>query len=255
MSSFGQRDVATIARGIQVSADGQPEMKANGVTVDWSTVAAVGADVTLIDETEILNGEKYLRYGQVLCEISTAEQQTVDLSPGSDPTGGTWEMTILGETILAIPYNVSAAVLQESIRSLNVAGASQVTVTKSGFVYTITFPGHLGNVAVITADGTGMDTATAITIATVTAGIAGGGKYGPYDDGASDGRQTLTPGKCFVLNRTVKEDDLKSDHPPVLFGGRVWKERLLATSGTHTLAAGPTYTELFAVLPRLQFQE
>jgi hypothetical protein len=37
-----------------------------------------------------------------------------------------------------------------------------------------------------------------------------------------------------------------------MFGGAVFKARLKATAGTHSLANGPTYTELLAALPRLQ---
>jgi hypothetical protein len=152
MSTFGQTTLATIGRTPKVTADGCPEMKVAGVTIDWSTVAAVaGADVVLSDGLTVYIGEKYLRYGQVLCRI----------------------------------------------------------------------------------------TATS--------------KYGPYDFAAVDGRQLLAPGECFVLNETVKENDRASDHPPVLCGGKVWKDRLIATAGTHSLANGPTYTELLTAIPRLQF--
>jgi hypothetical protein len=152
MSTFGQTTLATIGRTPKVTADGCPEMKAAGVTIDWSVVAAVsGADVVLSDGLTVYIGEKYLRYGQILTKITAS------------------------------------------------------------------------------------------------------GKYSVYDFAAVDGRQTLTPGECFVLNETVKENDRASDHPPVLFGGLIWKDRLIATAGTHSLANGPTYTELLAVLPRLQF--
>jgi len=83
--------------------------------------------------------------------------------------------------------------------------------------------------------------------------VSATGKYAPYDFAASNGQETCRAGECFVLNSTVKENDMKSDHAGVaIYGGPVWKARLKATAGTHSLANGPTYTELLAALPRLQ---
>jgi hypothetical protein len=152
MATFGRNVFETVGKSIQVTADGRPEMKVAGVSVDWSVVAAVaGSDVTWLDGVTIKVGEKGLRYGQVLTRITAS------------------------------------------------------------------------------------------------------GKYGPYDFAAADGRQTLTPGDCYVVNESFREDEAASDHPPVLYGGHVFKGRLIATAGTHSLTNGPTYTELLAVLPRLQF--
>jgi hypothetical protein len=152
MATFGRTIFETVGKSIQVTADGRPEMKTAGVSVDWSTVAAItGTDVTWLDGVVVKVGEKGLRYGQVLCKITAS------------------------------------------------------------------------------------------------------GKYGPYDPAAADGRQTLAPGDVYIVNESFREDEAASDHPPVLYGGVVWKNRLIATAGTHSLAAGPTYTELLAVLPRLQF--
>lgn len=154
MATFGRTIFENVGRSIQVTADGRPEMKQGGVSVDWATVAAVtGSDQTYLDGVIVKVGEKALRYGQVL---------------------------------------------------------TQITATK---------------------------------------------KYGPYDFAAADGRQTLTPGACFVVNETFREDEAASDHPPVLYGGLVFKGRLIATAGVHSLAAGPTYTELLAALPRLQLAD
>jgi hypothetical protein len=153
MATFGQTTLATIGRTPKVSVDGSPEPKTGGITIDWSTVAAVaGSDVTLSDGFVIYVGEKYLRYGQIMTKITASQ------------------------------------------------------------------------------------------------------KYGPYDFAAADGRQTLNKGECYILNETVKENDRASDHAGVaIFGGQIWKDRLIATSGVHSLAAGPTYTELEAVLPRMQY--
>jgi hypothetical protein len=150
--SFGRHSIDTAGRSIQVSADGRPEMKIGGLTVDWATVAAItGSDVTYLDGVTVKVGEKALRYGQVLCLI----------------------------------------------------------------------------------------TAT--------------GLYGPYDFAATDGRQTPARGSTFIVNETTREDETESNHPPVLSGGTVFRDRIIqAGTGTHSLAAGPTLAELLAVMPRLE---
>ena len=263
--TYGRQVLTKTGRDVMVLADLQDaQFKVGGITVDWSLVAAAGSDTTLIDQTLIKSGEKYFRFGQTLCKVTQSEVQTVDLSGDDDPTGGTWGLTVFGEPLTGLAWNISAADLQTAIRALNNDYARRVTVSKTGFVYTLTFPTDAGNVAAVVGDTTGLtggggDT-FAINVATTASGAATGGKYGPYDPTATDGRQTLTPGNCFVLNRTVKENGFSSiinvsetDHPQVFDGGTAWKDRLLMTTGTHSLAAGPTETEFRAAFPRIGF--
>lgn len=73
MATFGRSIVDTAGRSIQVTADGKPEMKAGGVTIDWSTVTAVsGSDATYLDGVVVPVGSKALRYGQVLVPITAS---------------------------------------------------------------------------------------------------------------------------------------------------------------------------------------
>jgi hypothetical protein len=73
MSTFGQSTVETTGRTIQVTADGRPEFKHAGLTVDWATVTAIsGSDVTYLDGVTVKVGEKALRYGQVLVPITAS---------------------------------------------------------------------------------------------------------------------------------------------------------------------------------------
>lgn len=149
-NTYGFSVLEQTGRSIQVTADGFPELKHAGLTIDWTTIAAVaGADLTLLDGVVVKIGEKHIRYGQVLTKITASA------------------------------------------------------------------------------------------------------KYGPFDPAAVDGRQTLTRGECYIANETIKEDELASDHPPVLEGGRCFLDRILATSGAASLAAGPTITNLLAAFPRL----
>ena len=81
-NSIGETTLFTVTTGrsVQVSADGSQKFKAGGVTVDWATVPAVGANattyytrdvvangmVTFEDNVQVLTGEKVLRYGSIL---------------------------------------------------------------------------------------------------------------------------------------------------------------------------------------------
>lgn len=149
---FGRVPLGTVGSSVTVSADGSPMAKIGGITIDWSTVAAVtGSDVTLNDGMVVKVGEKYLRYGQVVTKITAS------------------------------------------------------------------------------------------------------GQYGPYDPAAADGRQTLTVGEAFILNRTALEAEPADQHPEAIYGGRAWLARIIQVgTGTASLAAGPTLANLKATFPQLQ---
>lgn len=86
---------------------------------------------------------------------------------------------------------------------------------------------------------------------------ANSGQWGPYDVADSTtGRGTLRVGEVCIVNETVMMSDASpaSNHPAVLVGGQVWYDRIIATTGTHSLAAGPTFTELQVAMPALVFK-
>jgi hypothetical protein len=152
LGTYGRTSVAGAGTSVEVSADGAPEAKTGGVTIDWATVAAVaGADVTWNDGVTVKIGEKGLRYGQVITKITAS------------------------------------------------------------------------------------------------------GKYGPYDPAAVDGRQTLTKGEAYILNRSALQLEPKDEHPEAIFGGRVFWDRIINSGGgAASLAAGPTEANVLATFPRLQ---
>jgi hypothetical protein len=159
MSTFGRQILTPTGRSVQVFADlNDADFKVGGVTIDWATVTAAASASTLIDDTPIAVGDKYLRYGQILTKITAS------------------------------------------------------------------------------------------------------GKFGPYDPAASDGRQTLARGDCFILNETVKMagyipalNNKATDHPQVGDGGLVWKARILAIVGTASLAAGPTFANFETAFPDVSY--
>jgi hypothetical protein len=86
-----------------------------------------------------------------------------------DATGGTFTVTVNGQTTSAVAENASAATLQTALEALSNVAPGDVTVTGSaGGPYTITWAAALANTNItITADGTsltgGASTATMTT--------------------------------------------------------------------------------------------
>jgi hypothetical protein len=96
---YSARD--TMGLGTPASADGVPQYKVGGVTIDWDTVPANGSLATLDDGSTIPADEKYLPYGTVLGRITASgkygpwEDAAVD---GRD-TSARGEVYILNHTV------------------------------------------------------------------------------------------------------------------------------------------------------------
>jgi hypothetical protein len=245
MSTYGRQSLVATGRPVMVAAGESRDIrwKTGGVTIDWSLVAAVsGAALTLLDDTVVAIGQKFLRFGQILCRVRMVEVQSVTLTSA---TGGTF--TLAGS--VAIAYNAAAATVQAALETI--FGAGLVTVSGSaGGPYTVTFDKSLGNVATMAVVDSTTGSGHSVVAANVSEGSASADKYGPYDPAATDGRQLLVRGDAYILNQTVLENGLipglgggTSDNPAVLEGGYIWKARVLMTTGTHSLAAGPTVAE------------
>ncbi|HEY6021099.1 MAG TPA: hypothetical protein VIY48_14685, partial [Candidatus Paceibacterota bacterium] len=215
----------------------------------------------------------YLRYGQILTIANTAEVQTWTWTGGPTSGGAILRMPAYGAfpacDTASIAYNATAAQFETALQALENIGTNGVTVTRSGagtagdpYIYTCTFARQLGNLPQMTkvSHTFGGGTSPDATPGTTTAGT-GSGKYGPYDSAASDGRQTLTRGFCFVLNETVVQEAIlgwgapNADNPGVFDGGLVWRDRLLITPTTHGLAVGPTIAEFETAFPNIRYAD
>lgn len=120
----------------------------------------------------------------------TNEVQTVTITGA--PTGGTFTLTLGGQTTAGIAFNAAASAVQTALQALSTVGANNATVTgAAGGPYTVTFVGALAgtNVAQMTASGASLTggTTPGVTVATGTAGVAGapnvavaGSAGGPY---------------------------------------------------------------------------
>ena len=102
----------------------------------------------------------------------TSEVQTVTVT--GTPTGGTFTLTYAGSTTVPIAYNAAATVVQAALRGLPNLNSGDVSVTGSaGGPYTVTFAADLGNVALMTADGSGLTGGTDpdVTVVQTTPGV------------------------------------------------------------------------------------
>lgn len=222
-----------------------------GVVIDWSLVAAAGADIPDPDGSTRKAGTKSLRYGQVICQVTSGEVNTLTITA----SGGTYTLTVGGQTTSALAFNANAATIQAALVALSTVGPGNVTVTGSG-PFTYTFAPGLGDV-VITV-GTGSLTGGTATLATTTSGDSTK-KWGPHDPAATDGRQTLSRGRCAIVEQTLFEKDqlgldlTDSTLKGALEGGTFWRKRLIATTGSASLANGPTFTNLEAAFPMLRY--
>lgn len=271
---FG-RTIITTSRinPTRVSADNNPRYKPGGVTLDLTTIpAASGSDITLPDGSLVAAGAQFLRYGQVLCKMGTAEVQTVTIT--GTPTGGTFTLTLptvgldLAQTTAAIAFNATAAAVQAALnllpRLLSAGGVAVTGGALPGAAVTITFPAVMGNAPQLTSTNSLTGGASpAIAHATTTAGLAGNGKFGPYDPAATDGRQLLTRGDSFILNETWVYNPAGASFAGlggtdtiggVFEAGLVYFDRLLQSGAVaHTLALGPTKAELETLFPNLAY--
>jgi hypothetical protein len=234
------------------------DWKPGGITIDWSLITAVTADTTLADGTVIPNGQKGIEFGTILCDVGIAETEVLTITA----TSGTYTISGNGNTTAALAYNASSATVQTAIRGLGGAYANVNLTGAAGGPYTITFERGTGNVANLTT--TVIDLAGGAATAVVTTGTAGAGTglFAAYDSAATDGRQTLSRGHCFILNETILQTGamglvgFPSDHPAVFAGGLVWKARLkIGGVNPATLGTGnqPSVSAFETAFPDIQY--
>lgn len=203
----------------------------------------MSTDISLVTTTYQVDNKQWLlsRHGTdhtpnvtldiaLFTEADADEVQTVTIT--GSPTGGTFTLTYSGQTTAGIAYNAAASAVQSALVALSNIGSGDVIVTGSaGGPYTVTFGGALAdqNVAQMTASGAGLTggTSPSVSVSTSTAGVKGHypngyipsgcaigkvtatGLYGPYDNSANDGRETLY-GHTFAPVTVVRANGSKA---------------------------------------------
>jgi hypothetical protein len=273
-NTFGRSSLGGVGRSMQLLANQQTaRFKPGGITLDWGTVATnnTGSNIVWDDGVIVEPGSQGLRFGQCLCRISAAEVQTVTFvgtpSSGNFVVWGQNPFTGVGQNY-SLPYNPTTAQFQTAMDTIFGAGNTVVGGTTGTGPFTITTAGALafssmpllafdvtndGGTGGYNGQGAGAGLNAGVTVgATISAG-ANSGMYGPYDTAATDGRQTLARGSFYWLNESVIVGDTLSNHPGVIEGGLVWKDRLIATTGTHSLILGPTFAEFEPLMPGINY--
>lgn len=100
----------------RLSADGNPQVKAGGVTIDWTTVAATGTAVTTLgDGSTVAPATKYLRYGQPITKITDTSSASVGMFGPYNPSATDGRQTLTkGEVFL----------LDETVLQYGIAGST-----------------------------------------------------------------------------------------------------------------------------------
>lgn len=115
---------------------------------------------------------EFVQGGAVYLSAGTSEVQTGTITGG--PTGGTFTLTYAAQTTTNIPYNAIGSTVQTALEALSNLAPGDVVVTGgAGGPYVATFAASLGNVVLMTADGTLLTggTAPAIAVVTTTPGV------------------------------------------------------------------------------------
>lgn len=153
----------------------------------------------------------------------TGEVQKITVSAGTDP----FTVTLRGTPTDSIAHDATAADVRMQLETI--VGVGKVAVSGvAGGPFTVTFAPELGDVAQMTATGATVSTTTAgatahypngyIPSGLVLGKISASGLYGPYDNGAGDGRETAA-GLLFSSLRAI---DTATGNPLAKVGGALF---------------------------------
>lgn len=76
MGNYGRYEFGKFGSGISCSADGSPVAKVAGVQLAWAAIVAVAEARKFKDEDTVEAGEKFIRYGTVVCRITSSTTAT-----------------------------------------------------------------------------------------------------------------------------------------------------------------------------------
>ncbi len=157
---------------------------------------------------------------------SASEAQTVTIT--GTPTGGTFTLTLAGQTTAAIAFNATAAAVQTALNALPNVNAGDVVVTGGpgpGTPYVVTFSGQYAgeDMPQMTASGASLTggSSPAVGVATTTPG--GGNNAGGVIDG-------------FLFNSTPMREGGPDVGAPLHWRGAIKVVNLPTNSGLDAAA-------------------
>lgn len=260
MGSYGRELITRVGKGIKVSADGNPLCKAGGITIAWPAVTAQSGDAEIRPEGETVDtnfltnnspaddyaydGEKYLRYGTVVCRISGGTYAGKFAPYGSTPSGGTLlltkgDMFILNQTIHEYDYSsdhggqpIYGGLCFRNRIQANYGSIQTITISATGGTFTITYKGQTtsaqaynDSAANVQAD---LEALSTIGTGNVTVSLSGA-------------VYTIT------LSDSLGVHELFTTNPASLTGG---SQTAVVAQKSATLA-GPTQAEFDAAFPQV----
>lgn len=263
MSTYGRSVYDKISHGIQVSADGMPLAKAGGITLEWGAVTAAASDYVVRPNGEIgsanflstdafpddfvYTGQKYLRWGQVVCRLNggTSAGKFVPYGATSGLGGGTimtskGDMYILNHSVHEEDYNsdhpeaIDGGLLWKHRILYNFAKSQTITVNATGGTFTITYKGQTTSAQAFN------DSAANVQADLEALSTIGAGK--------------VTVTLASSVYTIVLSDDLGALEPfttdPALLTGGTQSATVGTTSGS---VYGPTPAQFDAAFPTVRF--
>lgn len=278
--TFGRNVIGSTGRDVQVIADlADIEWKSGGVTIDWGTVGGGQLQIETATVLGTVTGS-----GNATVVVTAAGMTGSPITLSVAVLNGDTPAVVAGKIRTAMAANANIAAWfsiggsgADIVLTRIAAAANDATMnisidngTSTGLTTAATSTNTLGGTAQVAAQTFPDDTVLAAgqkglrygqILTRITSVVLGSkvGYYGPYDPAATDGRQTLARGECFILNRTVLQNNPiglnvhNPDNPAVFDGGRAWKARILMTTGAHSLAAGPTVAEFETAFPDITY--
>lgn len=182
MASFTKGGAAKTPFGKNVYLRSTRSLQFNSYTFAANSIPAVTIDGVA--------GQKVLQPGTVLAKITSGPDSgkvgpfqaagTADvwtITPGGTWSGGTFTITVNGQTTTAIPYNASIATIQAAVQALSSVGSGNMTVgggPQSTTATTYTSAGNLqGSVTITINVASVTGTSPTATPVHTTTGVAG----------------------------------------------------------------------------------
>lgn len=263
MSTYGYNRYEKIGGGIQVSADGQLEQKAGGITIDWGAITAASVDAEIRPAGETINtnflssaspaddyitaGDKYIRYGTVVCRISGGTSAGKFAPYGSTSIGGgtllktKGNMYILNRTVKESDYNsdhggeaFDGGLVWRNRLVANFATVQTITISATGGTFTITYKGQTTSALAYNASAATVEAAL-VALSTIGTGNAAVALSGAV--------YTITLAAALGVHEAF------TTNAASLTGGS--QTATVATAADTT--AGPTQTEFDAAFPVVRF--